>query len=88
MENNSKKEDFNEQYFLKIIESFESVKDIESKINDLNKMYIPISNVKDRNIIKTLFFKYLFISFYKSKNIDLVKELNNLLEIHKKDKNK
>ena len=87
MENNSKKEDFNEQYFLKIIESFESVKDIESKINDLNKMYIPISNVKDRNIIKTLFFKYLFISFYKNKNVDLVKELNNLLEKHKTDKN-
>ena len=87
MENNSKKEDFNEQYFLKIIESFESVKDIESKINDLNKMYIPISNVKDRNIIKTLFFKYLFISFYKSKNVDLVQELNNLLEKHKTDKN-
>ena len=55
MENNSKKEDFNEQYFLKIIESFESVKDIESKINDLNKMYIPISNVKDRNIIKSCY---------------------------------
>ena len=87
MENNSKKEDFNEQYFLKIIESFESVKDIESKINDLNKMYIPISNIKDRNIIKTLFFKYLFISFYKNKNVDLVKELNNLLEKHKTDKN-
>lgn len=87
MENNSKKEDFNEQYFLKIIESFESVKDIESKINDLNKMYIPISNVKDRNIIKTLFFKYLFISFYKNKNVNLVKELNNLLEKHKTDKN-
>ena len=29
MENNSKKEDFNEQYFIKIFESFESVKDIE-----------------------------------------------------------
>ena len=87
MENNSKKEDFNEQYFIKIFESFESVKDIESKINDLNKMYIPISNVKDRNIIKTLFFKYLFISFYKNKNVDLVKELNNLLEKHKTDKN-
>ena len=50
-------------------------------------MYIPISNVKDRNIIKTLFFKYLFISFYKNKNVDLVKELNNLLEKHKTDKN-
>ena len=70
MENNTKKEDFNEQYFLKTIESFKSIKDFESKINDLNKMYIPISNIKDRNIIKTLFFKYLFITYYQNKNIE------------------
>lgn len=87
MENNIKSNDFTEDYFLKTINSFDSVKDINNKINDLNKLYIPISNVKDRNIIKSLLFKYLFLIFYKDKNVDLVKELNTLTEKYKTDKN-
>ena len=71
------KNDFQESYFLKFISEFKQIKDIEKSILDINKLILPIKDVKDRNIVKSLLFKYAILSFYTNKNLDLVKEFRD-----------
>lgn len=72
------KQQFNEQYFLNHVDGFKNIKNIDDSLNDLNKLFIPIQNPKDRNIIKSRLTKYAILSYYKNNKVkDLVNEFNN-----------
>lgn len=69
---------FTESYFLNTIKSFDKIDNIDNKINELNKLFLPIQNNKDRNLIRSLLIKYAIISYYtKHKIKDIVSEFNN-----------
>lgn len=69
---------FTESYFLNTVKSFDKIDIIDNKINELNKLFLPIQNNKDRNLIRSLLIKYAIITYYTKRKIkDIVSEFNN-----------